>query len=127
MREWLAMIDTPTREQVQQAIEDIAAAQYDGKEPRGVDVTIVCEAADEWLEGPQVDEAMIIRGVDAYEEGGDPWDVVEAILRAALEVGDDHWHTNYNTGERCNCGLMPCFVDPVSEPMVGGADPDNGS
>ncbi len=56
-------------------------------------------------------------------------DTVTQVLDAlrAAQTGDTEWHTNYNTGERCNCGLAPCYVDPDSEPMITGVDPDNGS
>jgi hypothetical protein len=85
------MSDIPTREEVQQAI-----AYWESIQPgmlcRGEshDETIVA-AARLWLEGPQVDEAMIERAAQAIEihlpEVVKPygWRIAEDALRAALE------------------------------------------
>ena len=98
------MTDTPTREQVQEALAlyDLAIARQRGT--TGANTKIIHAAARLWLEGPTVDEAMIERAAEAiarywWETGGE-WGNLPAPndddlacakvgLRAALEVTDD--------------------------------------
>lgn len=51
-------------------------------------------------------------------------------LRADIAIGDlvGVRHTNYNTGESCDCSLtLGCYVNPDDEPMFTGTDPANGT
>ena len=82
------MTDTPTREQVREALAlyDLAIARQRGT--TGANTKIIHAAARLWLEGPTVDEAMIQRGIEAIK--GVPVmatrTAVEAVLLAALQT-----------------------------------------